>query len=482
MKLLLTLLCSLLMAESWALYSDGIPYPFYHIQTLGQNQMMVIENGLEALELRLQMIRRAKKSIVAEYFIYNTDLAAKMVTRELVAAAQRGVKVRLLIDKSKPVFEFNEHYAKELRRYGIIVRYYNNAPLLRISTVQFRNHRKLLAIDDFEALTGGRNIGSDYFDLSEEFNFNDLDMYVKGPIVKTMRASFDQYFDHPISERPNLKKVKFDSLQSLEARAFLAPSAEEIVLKEKVAKIGGELLAKEKLHTCPITTFSTDAPGANFFARLNPYFDEDYKFLRKTLYDKIEPVDRQILISSPYMISTKQSRELLGMLLAKNVKIELYTNSLASTDAVYVAANLYLSLKEWANLGIDVYLHSGNWLGESDEVSDKIKKARWGTHTKAQVYYTSQYSEVMVGTYNVDHRSNFYNSEMAVFCRGNDELTEEVSANIRGRINKGLKVNHDGRSATDRQGHVRSIYGSSEEQLLKMHLITLPSWLLKFLL
>jgi putative cardiolipin synthase len=187
----LTFLCTLS-----AFAADSIPYPFLEVQENQGNKVMVIENGVAAFETRLQMIRRAQKNIEVEYFIYNTDVAGKIVSRELVAAAKRGVKVRVLIDKSIAVFQLNSFYAHELAENGVEVKYYNTASVLAPSTMQFRNHRKLISIDDVEAITGGRNIAEEYFDMSPEYNFNDRDIYVTGPIVKAMRDSFDLFWAH----------------------------------------------------------------------------------------------------------------------------------------------------------------------------------------------------------------------------------------------------------------------------------------------
>jgi putative cardiolipin synthase len=87
----------------------------------------------------------------------------------------------------------------------------------------------------------------------------------------------------------------------------------------------------------------------------------------------------------------------------------------------------------------------------------------------------------MIGTYNIDNRSNFYNSEMAVFCRGNDEFTKNVKDDIFQRAHQGIEINEDG-SATDRAGERHSVYGSSKRGLLLMKMLALPSWLLRFLL
>ena len=423
-------LVSLLLLSLWAVpafsqefLAQVIPHPYIAHHNNSENEVMQITSGMAALQQRIEMIRRAKRRIEVEYFIYNTDLAGKISTRELVDAARRGVKVRILIDKSKPIFEFGEAYAKTLADQGIEVRYYNKAPMVRVSTVQFRSHKKMISIDDREAITGGRNIGDDYFDLSPKFNFNDTDIYVRGPIVKTMREAFDKYFEHKISERPVLPAEK-----SEKALSFLSESKEETKTRELLKRVGGKILAETKLHVCPETTFVTDAPGANFFQRLNPKFDEKYKFIRKVLFDKLSRVEKSVLLSTPYLLANKHSNALMKGLLKRNIDITVYTNSLASTDAVYVAANLYYDVFKWTRKGIQIYLHDGLFVNNNPEVPEASKKARWGTHSKVQVYENHNSSEAMIGTYNVDNRSNFYNSEMAIFCKGNDEFTQEVKS------------------------------------------------------
>lgn len=470
--------------------SNMIPHPFYQKQVDLNNEVMSITDGMAALELRLEMIRRATKSIEVEYFIYNVDLAGKIITRELVEAAKRGVKVRILVDKSMPIFQFDEYYAKELAKYNIDVRYYNKASIVRLSTVQFRNHRKLIVVDDKEAITGGRNIGDDYFDLSSHFNFNDTDIYVRGPIVPVMRESFDKFFDHKISQRPKFPKIKETYEEQVikkyhektaKASEFLNPSEEETIAREKLSTIGKKILNSRKMYVCPETTYVTDGPGATFISRLKPNYDEKYKFVRKTLFDKLGEVDKSILISSPYLIANKHSNRLLKSLLEKNVEISIYTNSLASTDAVYVAANLYFDVFKWVNKGIHIYLHDGLYTNDNPELEESIKNAKWGTHSKIQVYEYSNSSEAMIGTYNIDNRSNFYNSEMALFCKGNNEFTQLVKNEIMHLAHSGIKINKDG-TASDRDGNTKSVFGSTDKDVMFMKMIFLPSWILKFLL
>jgi putative cardiolipin synthase len=467
---------------------DVIPYPFYAVQENLGNKVMIVENGIAGLELRLEMIRRARKNIEVEYFIYNTDLAGKIITRELVAAANRGVKVRILVDMNFATFRLNSFYAQELIEKGIEVKYYNDAPIAALSSVQFRNHRKLISVDDTEAITGGRNIGDDYFDMSPDFNFNDRDIYITGPLVKVMRESFDAYFANHISVLPKRKKrprneesAKKWDIKVAKAKAFLEESPEETLIRARAADAGQKILEAYEFHDCPTATYSTDAPGADYRSSIRSKYLQEFRFLRQTLAEKTLEATKAFTLSSPYLIHNARTRALMAELVSHNVDIKVYTNSLASTDAVYVAANLYLYIKKWAKTGIKIHLHDGKFINVGPAMTPEAEKARWGTHDKSQVYESPNHTEIMVGTYNIDNRSNFYNTEMAVFCRGNDELSMDLKESILNRANKGLFIQPDG-TAIDQNGLKKSIYGASKEKILLMKFITLPSWLLNFLL
>ena len=486
--ILFVLVTLTLSAFAGSRLGDMIPYPFYEVQENEPNKVMVLNNGVAAFELRLQMIRRAQKNIEVEYFIYNTDMAGKIVTRELVEAAKRGVKVRILIDKNIATFQLNPYYAHELQEHGIEVKYYNSAPIIAISTVQFRNHRKLISVDDTEAVTGGRNIGDDYFDMSPHYNFNDRDVYITGPMVKVLRDSFDQFFDHEMSDTPKRKKRPENEERAAvwdkkvaKAKAFLEASPEETFIRSRSAELGPKVLESYKLHSCPTATFSSDRPGARFRTRLREKFLDEYRFLRQTLAEKTLEVNKAFTLSSPYLIHNKRTRNIMAHLLKNKVDIDVYTNSLGSTDAVYVAANLYLYIKEWAKSGIKIWLHDSSFIHDGPAMTEEAEKARWGTHDKTQVYEASTHTEVMIGTYNIDNRSNFYNTEMAIFCRGNDELSMEVKNSIMGRAHKGVRVTADG-AAVDLAGNSRNIYSASKNKVLFMKFITLPSYILNFLL
>jgi putative cardiolipin synthase len=512
--LMLGTLMATAVASEKPLLSDTIPYPFYDVQKASEgkaNNLMIMNSGLVALEKRLEIISNAKKNIEVEYFIFGTDTSSKIFTQELIKAAKRGVKVRILIDKSASVFEFDEYFASVLMQTSknIEVRYYNAAPLYKISSINFRNHRKLLSVDDQYAIIGGRNIEDDYFDFSEEFNFVDRDVYVDGPMAMTMRKSFDEYFENKIIEKvkapkapaatrikkykdrgsaiwkkkvvPNTNKINAYNKLIKKATDFTIMSGTDLATRDDVSAIASKLLANKKMHACPEMTYSTDRPGGNFITRLKEAYSDDYRFLRKTLFDKANAVDKKVTITSPYLINNGYSKQLMNTLLSKDIDFDLYTNSLASTDAVYVAANLYKDAFVWAGQGMKIYIHKGEYISESDTLTPGVKDAKWGMHSKSHVYESEAYSEIMIGTYNIDNRSNHYNSEMAIFCKGNDELTQEMLSDIQKRTNEGYVLKSNG-TAEDKNGDEANILGANTDDKWMMLLIAAPSWLLKPLL
>ena len=397
--------------------------------------MMSLNSGAPALELRLQMIRRAGKSIEVEYFCYNTDLASKIFTMELIEAAKRGVKIRVLIDKASNVFVFDKYYARVLADHGIEVRYFNNASLLNFTMAIYRNHRKLVVIDSLEAMTGGRNMGDEYFGMAKTLNYSDRDVYVKGPIVKPMLESFNKFYEHEMSERLNFANIKEDKRPE-DVKNFFAFTKDELLSKTQLEKIGQKELASLELHTCPVTTFASDAPGGGFWGIFSQEYADKYRFFRKILNEKISQTDKSILISTPYFLTTDDSRNLFRNLLKNKVAISVYTNSLSASDATYMSAYMYFNLRSWINRGVKFNLHDGTWPGEGSDLSPEVLAAKWSDHSKTHVYESKTHSEIMIGTFNMHNRSSYYDSEMAIFCRGNDEFSTEIKASIAKRMQK----------------------------------------------
>lgn len=497
MKFIIFYLLVLTSFASFAgLQSASIPRPFYVEQEGTENDMFLLSMGEESLEARLDLISKATKSIEVEYYIYDADKVGKLMTLELIKAAKRGVKVRMLLDKLMANAALNGYFAREIMKSGIEIKYYNDASVIQISTVNFRNHRKLLVVDDYAAITGGRNIGDHYFNQAHDINYDDRDVLVTGPIVKSMRETFDIYYNDKISKNPKFPKPPKahynDSPESHDkkskkylakveaAKAFVVETEADIALREEFRKFGTKQMEGKKAHTCPTTTFASDAPGAKFGDRIKKGYMDDFRFVRKAFADRLAAVDKRLIISSPYFIANRAYKEMLNSLLDRNVEVMFHSNSLASTDALFMSANLYWHAKSWIKKGLKLFLHDGLQVEEEGTIGGTTPKI-WGTHAKTHIYESSNHTEVMIGSSNFDNRSDFYNTEIAVFCKGNDEFSNEVKADVMKRMKNGISVDENGK-ATTRAGKAINLTGASKEKILKMKIISVPSKLIDFLL
>lgn len=477
-----------ILAYGKVTHSSTISYPFYSEDKSGNSQMMPLHRNEESFQLRLELIRKAQKTIEVEYYIYEMDMVGKIFTRELVQAAERGVKIRILIDKFAG--KVSPYLAHELIQKGIEVKFYNTNLVLKLNRINFRNHRKLLVIDGVEAITGGRNLADDYYGSHEKFNYEDRDVYVKGPMVGPMRDSFNEFYNHRFShvqerkERPSLRndgsgegrQRRWDKNVKA-AQDFLKESEEELALREHYEIKGNAQLEDNNLYNCPVATFVTDAPGKS--SNTDEY-QANNRNVRKTFLDKILPIDKAITLSTPYFIPNDRNEFMFEELLKKGVDFNLYTNSLRSTDSILISARLYVHLKGWLKKGMKVSFHDGDFTGLGSPY-ESAQKSNWATHAKTHVYETSTYTEVMIGSYNVDNRSDFYNAEIAVFCKGNDDFTANVKGNILAKVDRGFKatgLTH----AIDRNGKSVNITGASPFKQLKMKILNLPSWLMSDLL
>lgn len=498
--------CALTLSTSQAQlgpYSEVFNYPFYHkslsSEKEGENKMMILNSGIASLQLRLQMIQRAKKTIELEYFIFQNDASGKLIVTELIKKAQEGVKVRLLLDKSITVIRFDEYYAEALMKYGVEVSYYNRA--LDPSTAQFRNHRKMISIDGQEAITGGRNIGLDYFDLDPDYNFHDRDVWVEGPIVKAMVDSFDAFWNssrtkmakspdigefsrlHRSTDRRNTARLQVHHRRLKEAQEFVLDSRENQLLKKKVADVANPILAKKEKHVCPETVLISDKPGATFLRRLSSSYKKDDRILNQVLKDKVLNARESFFMESPYFLLNDSFGEMLQEVLDRGLEVTAYTNSLNSTDAVYVATGFYSNIFPWIKRGLKTYVHSSKWQGQNAQtqsvIDESIKETRYGVHSKTFIIDDIDFT---IGTYNVDNRSDFYNTEMTLFCKGSPELVRILKDDIAWRLENAYQLHAD-KTATDSEGNPADMYGGASESYIRlMKSIKLPVSWLEFLL
>ena len=464
-------------------------YPFYDVHETAKdgkkNEVRLIHNGLASLALRIDMIRRAEKEVIMEYFIWKRDLTGKILLLELMRKSRQMKKTgkpfraRIILDKSITIFEVNEYYAEILQKYGIEIAYHNRA--LDPLTAQFRDHRKLIAIDGVEAMTGGRNIGDDYFDMDPVYNFLDRDIWIKGPMARTMRDSFYEYWNHkrivkeaqpfvveefsPLvrsQRRRNTLRLNIHERKQKEAREFFRVTDAERIASPRIMKVGMKILEKVPTYSCPKMTFASDLPGGR--AAVSLFSDyQKYRVLRKEIFKRVNNVDKGLYVESPYWILNQPMGEALKGLLESGKTVTALTNSLNSTDAYYVSALFYDQVFDWEKMGLRPFIHNATYLDNNPVALKTIKDVRWGIHAKTMIFGEDSF---MVGTYNIDNRSDYYNNERAIFCDGSKELVQDLRNNIKERMTKAYEITGE-MKATDEKGKSVDVYGGAKPEAIK---------------
>ena len=414
------------------------------------HEIVLLNHGLSSLEERLEMIENAQTSIDVEYFIFNLDQSGRMFTQALVEKAKQGVKVRMLLDYYMVKNKFTPFFAHEMAKYGIEVKYYNVTSLLNIFKGQYRNHRKLLVVDGKEAITGGRNIGDEYFDLSDKFNFLDRDIKISGSIVTHIQDTFNKVWESkqtsilkrqkepsrndPAYTNSNKGGMGYDQdkfrqdlsnwkRKVLDAIDFLSKKNNQLFDDELRSK-AKSILAREYHGTCNKMTFNSEYPLVGKASRKD-------RVIKHDISDRIRNAKEKILFDSPYFIVDDESQSALKEALDNKTQVVLLTNSLHSTDAVYVYAAFDSLIKDWISAGLQAYVYKGSSLSVYDYASDSIAKSRFGVHAKSFVFDNK---DVIIGTFNFDPRSANYNTELTVGCEDNPELAHEITTDIENRI------------------------------------------------
>lgn len=384
------------------------------VNSLAPHEFILINSGLESLKRRILAFESAQKTIELEYFIFELDLAAQIISFKLIEAAKRGVKVKILVDSSAPVFKLTPEYAKLLSDKNIEVKYYNTSPLSSIINVQHRSHRKLLIIDSQKLITGGRNIGNDYFDLSEHYNFIDSDVEVTGPIVKEVQKSFYSYWNSEYASLPDMLKEKVNL---------------DFIDQEKIAKVLRWIMKNDfqsKVFICNDVDFVTDSPGVDFRNRkIWPY-----------LVKKLNSITKSLNVESPYFVLRTDGLRLMTDLAQRNVQQTYLTNSLFSTDAYYTVSAMVSTLDDLRKLKVNMNLFNGE---HSPQISNfPIKQSdRWGLHAKRAVL---DRRHTIIGTYNIDPRSANLNSEVIISCNNNSQIAKVTLDSMEQRSKNSWKL------------------------------------------
>jgi putative cardiolipin synthase len=373
-------------------------------------------NGTDALGARLRLIEAAEKTIDAQYFLMKPDSAGYVFTFALFAAADRGVRVRFLLDDifttvaSDQLAIIDGHPNIELRLFNPIsrsgLRGFNY--LGDFKRANRRMHNKSFIVDNKVAIVGGRNIADEYFELNTEGEFLDLDMLMMGPVSSQVSEQFDSYWNHSRSVPAATVVGTFTEQEVAEFRAnvdtkFLA-AAHSIYQDAVNSELMRSINHKETRFYSADSIVLTDDPD-----KLVNDISQENMILVQAMADIVESATSEVIVMSPYFVPGDRGVEFWKSIAAKGVRVVIITNSLAANNHTAVHSGYARYRKEIIRAGVELYE------ARADALSDPGEKGGHSEimtmHTKAMMFDRER---TFVGSLNLDPRSIEINSEMGV--------------------------------------------------------------------
>lgn len=313
-----------------------------------QHYALILDYGQDALLARLDLIRGATRSIDVQTYIFDEDDAGHLILDELLAAAHRGVKVRLLVDQLAALRRVDTlaalagaHANFEMRLYNpVLGRARISYPMYALASaccwrkLNQRMHNKLMVVDGRVAITGGRNYQNDYYDWDTSYNFRDRDILVAGPAIGEIATNFDAFWNAPLS-RPLTRLLDVGRLVLHQGvPAMQHPEPEQPRRIELIGRDADDAaLVRTRLVDAAIPVRSLryigDAPGKH--AGSVPTTETPSQLLREL----IDSAEERVLLQTPYLVLSKPAQRLFSDLQQRESppRVVVSTNSLAATDA-----------------------------------------------------------------------------------------------------------------------------------------------------
>ncbi|EHJ94094.1 hypothetical protein KUC_1052 [Vreelandella boliviensis LC1] len=380
----------------------------------------LLANGQEAFAARVGLIRQAQRELNIQTYLLGEGQTTRLILSQLLVAAEKGVRVRLLVDDIGAIGQ-GDRLAALASHPGVHVRVYNPLPVGRghmlarvlasvVNPAQQhrRMHNKLWVADNSVAIVGGRNLGDEYFDANDSRNFADLDFATIGEVVPELSRSFDLYWNHGLAQPiERYHQVTDNAWQTLNAEleGWLDDNADSEYFSE---------LRRQPRSAPPWETLHWgqglaiwDTPG-----KLASGMPEWRDTLLGDLTDATE-LNQRLVIISAYFVPTEQGVQYLTDLADQGIIVEIITNSLESTDTA-VVHGAYAPWRETLLAhGITLY----ELRPEQEAGTDEVMRVPGASASALHIKALSFDDQLFVGSFNADPRSIYWNTEIGVLAR-----------------------------------------------------------------
>ena len=390
----------------------------------GQSGLFLLGQGVEAFSARAGLAQRATRTLDAQYYAVFADESGSLLLAELIDAARRGVRVRLLLDDLNTSGDLDLALLASIP--GIEVRLFNPfsgrtfgpARLLELiadgERLNRRMHNKAWIADNVGAIIGGRNLGNKYFSGPSETLFADLDVLTFGPVTREISRSFDRYWNSewalPVAAIDSTDREKVAArLAAFEARiAEIKQSSYGKLLKD------GDPVAELLAGRRPLVWATAHAvvdPVSKFDADKSPDVES---YVLTGVADQLRATQQRLLMVSPYFVPGESGTKLLTDLIGRGVKIRVLTNSLASTDVPLVHAGYAKYRPRLIQQGMELFELKPTAppdIGGRPSTPSNLSGSEASLHAKA---FVMDRRIVLIGSMNFDPRSAWYNSELGI--------------------------------------------------------------------
>lgn len=390
---------------------------------------LVLFEPLEALATRLSLIDKAEKRLDLQYYIWDNDKVGSLALHALIRAADRGVKIRLLIDDNNakstegiflalaqhPNIEvklFNPYRFRKYRALDMI---------LDLKRINRRMHNKSFIADHQAALIGGRNMTNQYYNVSDNYQFSDVDVMLVGTAVKDISHSFDEYWSHEYAYK--VQEVVNQSAHHLSYESLKRQLDEhyERVTVQNYLDLTSNSQAIDSLMSRDIQLDWVKAEVVKDSPDKIKSKAKKKEHLNFQLIQHLEQPEKNVDLISAYFVPEKKGAKMLTDLAKDGVKVRVLTNSFKANDVAVVHAFYGKYRQNLLEHGVQLYeflpaLNKNDLDKNTEDLAKKAKVSikglsRSSLHAKLMALDEKQ---VFIGSFNFDPRSAYLNTEIGV--------------------------------------------------------------------
>jgi cardiolipin synthase C len=396
----------------------------------------LVKEGTEAFLVRMQSARLAARSLDVQCYIWHSDLTGIYLAQQLIESADRGVRVRLLLDDLDARAQ-NDGFAALAAHPNIQVRMFNpwvtrdgtlskaGEGLFHFNRVNRRMHNKSWIADNRIAVVGGRNVGDEYFSAGDDINFIDLDFAMIGPVVRDVSAAFDDYWNsasaYPM-EALDPKAVNDEALAGLRRKLANRLAGEE--KSRYAAALRGDDVVRQLLagdwpmQWSATYEFVADDPRKVTMKKGDPGRTQ----VGLALLPMLQAAKSEVTVISPYFVPGDEVTAAMTAAVAAGRQVRVLTNSLVANDVAAVHGGYSRYRKSLLKGGVQLWELKPVASGGSG--SSVFGSSGASLHTKA---FAVDGEQLFVGSYNLDPRSTWLNCEQGVLVE-DEALTGELEA------------------------------------------------------